>query len=73
MTLLEGASIILQAVYMVAFMYGVVLLIEAAWQLKSSQVAEAFNGILAALFLTMGPSLLRLFFSLFSLPGAFDL
>ena len=73
MTLLEGATLILQAVYMVAFMYGVILLFEAAWKIKSSQIAEGLNGILAALFLAMGPSVLRLFFTIFGLPGGFDL
>ena len=73
MTLTEGIQILLQAVYMVAFMYGVVLIFEASWRLKSAQIAEGLNGILAALFLVMGPSLIRILFTLFGLPGGFDI
>lgn len=73
MTLEQGAALLLQAVYMVAFLYGLVLIFEAAWKIKSSQLDEALSGILAALFLAMGPSLMRLLFSTFGLPGGFDL
>ncbi len=73
MSLNEGILILLRAVYMVAFMYGVVLIFEAAWRLKSAQIAEGLNGILAALFLAMGPTLIRTFFTVFGLPGGFDL
>lgn len=73
MTLNDGAAVILRAVYMVAFMYGVLLVMEAAWSLKSSQITEALNGILAALLLAMGPTLIRLLFAVFGLPGGFDL
>ena len=73
MTLMEGMQIILSAVYMFAFLYGVVLLFEAAWRLKSAQIAEALNGIFAVLFLAMGPTIIRLFFTIFGLPGGFDL
>lgn len=73
MSLIEAAQILLRAVYMVAFMYGVVLIIEASWKLKSAQIAEGLNGILAALFLAMGPTLIRTFFTVFGLPGGFDL
>ena len=73
MTLVEGAGIILSAVYMLAFIYGVVLIFESSWQLKNAQIAEAINGILAALFLAMGPTLIRFLFTVFGLPGGFDL
>ena len=73
MTLAEGLQIILQAVYMVAFMYGIVLLFETAWQLKSSHVTESMSGILSVLFLAMGPSVIKVFFTLFGLPGGFDI
>ena len=73
MTLTEGIQLVLQAVYMVAFMYGVVLLFEAAWKLKSSDVAESINGITAVLFLAVGPTIIRTFFTIFGLPGGFDL
>ena len=73
MTLVEGAAILLKAVYMIAFMYGVILIFEAAWKLKSSQVEEALTGILAALFLVIGPSLIQLLFTVFSLPGGFSI
>lgn len=73
MTLSDGIKILLQAVYMIAFMYGVVLIFEASWRLKSAQVAEGLNGILAALFLVIGPSLIQVLFTLFGLPGGFDL
>ena len=73
MTLMEGAAILLRAVYMVAFMYGVVLIIESAWRMKSSDATEGMNGIMAILFLTAGPSLIRILFTVFGLPGGFDL
>ncbi len=73
MTLAQGSTYILQAVYMVAFIYGVVLIFEAAWSLRSSQISDALNGILAALFLVLGPTLIQVLFSVFSLPGGFDL
>jgi hypothetical protein len=73
MTLVQGIAHLLQAVYMIAFIYGVVLIFEAAWSLKSSQISDALNGILAALFLVLGPSLIQVLFSIFSLPGGFDL
>jgi hypothetical protein len=73
MTLTEGLQLILQAVYMVAFMYGIVHLFEAAWQLKNAQVAECLNRITAVLLLAMGPTLIRVFFTLFGLPGGFDI
>ena len=40
MTLEEASVLLIQDVYMVAFMYGVVLIFEAAWNLKNSQIAE---------------------------------
>ena len=73
MTLADGAAVLLKAVYMIAFMYGVILIFEAAWKLKSSQVEEALLGILAALFLVIGPALIQLLFTVFSLPGGFDI
>lgn len=73
MTLIEGAAVILKAVYMIAFLYGVVLIIEAAWNYKNSQTAESFAGIYTALLLAAGPSIVYLFFSIFSLPGGFTL
>ena len=73
MTLTEGIQVLLQAVYMVAFIYGIVLLIESAWKMKSSDVAESLNGILAVLFLAMGPTVIRTFFTVFNLPGGFNL
>jgi hypothetical protein len=73
MNLLDGVKMVLSAVYMVAFIYAVVLLFEAAWSLKSAQIAEALNGILAVIFLAMGPTVIRLFFTIFGLPGGFDL
>ena len=73
MTLIDGATILLRAVYMVAFMYGVVLIFEGAWRMKNSDPTEGMNGILAALFLTIGPSLMRILFTVFGLPGGFDL
>ena len=73
MTLADGAALLLKAVYMIAFMYGVILIFEAAWKLKSSQIEEALIGILAALFLAIGPSLIHLLFLVFSLPGGFDI
>ena len=73
MTLMEGIQLLLRAVYMLAFIYGIVLLFEAAWKLKSSDVAESLNGITAVLLLAMGPSVIRTFFTVFGLPGGFDL
>lgn len=73
MTLEEASVLLIQAVYMVAFMYGVVLIFEAAWNLKNSQIAEGLSGILAALFLAMGPSLISFLFTVFGLPGGLDL
>ena len=73
MTLTDGIQNVLQAVYMVAFMYGIVLLFESAWRLKSSEVTESLNGIIAVLFLAAGPTVIRTFFTIFGLPGGFEL
>jgi len=73
MTLADGAMILLRAVYMIAFIYGVILIFEAAWKMKNAQVAEAMMGILGALLLAMGPTLIRVLFTIFALPGGFDL
>ena len=73
MTLIEGISILLNGVYMLAFIYGILLIIEAAWKLKSGQISESLTGVFSALFLAMGPSMLRFLFFVFGLPGGFDL
>ena len=73
MTLNDGLQHVLQAVYMVAFIYGIVLIFESAMRFKNAQIAESLQGILAALFLAMGPTLIRTFFTVFGLPGGFDL
>ena len=73
MTLQEGTAILLQAVYMIAFMYGVILIFEAAWSFKNAEIAEGMSGILAALFLALGPAAVGLLFSVFGLPGGFEL
>ena len=73
MTLSEGLQDVLQVVYMVAFIYGVILVFESAIRFKNSQIAESLQGMLAALFLAMGPTLIRTFFTVFGLPGGFDL
>ena len=73
MSLIEAMKILLQAIYMVAFMYGVILIFESAMRFKNSQIAESLNGILAALLLAMGPTLIRVFFTVFGLPGGFAL
>ena len=73
MSLNDAIRVLLDAVYMVAFMYGVILIFESAMRFKNSQIAEALNGILAALFLAMGPTIIRVFFTVFGLPGGFAL
>jgi hypothetical protein len=66
-------SYVLLVVYMIGFIYGVVMIIEAGWKLKSGNPAEAQEGIVAVMLLASGPIIIETLFNIFGLPGAFSL
>ena len=73
MTLQEGMQELLKVVYMVAFVYGVILVMEGGYKLKNGDVADAKMGIISALLLTAGPFIIEALFLSFGLPGVFNI
>jgi hypothetical protein len=73
MTLEEGLIEILKIVYMVAFMYGVILIMEGAWKIKSGDATDVKMAIISVMLLAAGPMILRFLFDVFGFPGAFNI
>jgi hypothetical protein len=69
----NGLASVLLVVYMVAFMYGVVLIFEGAWKTKNGNPTEAQEAIISAMILAVGPIMIETLFNIFGIPGAFSI
>jgi hypothetical protein len=65
MVLIDMLHRSLNVLYMIMFLYGVVMLVNAGSKFNSGSNDEGMKGVLGAAFLVAGPLLIRWMFALF--------